>query len=93
MRTASFQAKHAAEIGCRLKHGGGLMLLIGWSRFAAAVLLLFIIPTTFVFHAFWSVDPEAAQDQNSPVLENLAMMSGMLYIVVHGPGPLSLDRK
>ena len=64
MRIASFQAKHAAEIGCRLKHGGGLMLLIGWrARFAAAVLFLFIIPTTLAFHAFWSVDPEAAQDQ------------------------------
>ena len=40
MRIASFQAKHAAEIGCRLKHGGGLMLVIGWrARFEAAVLL------------------------------------------------------
>jgi putative oxidoreductase len=41
-----------------LKHGGGLMPVIGWrALFAAAVLLLFIIPTTPVFHAFWS-DPE-----------------------------------
>jgi uncharacterized membrane protein YphA (DoxX/SURF4 family) len=47
-----------AEIGCRLKHGGGLMPVIGWARFAAAVLFLFIIPTTPAFHAFWSVDPE-----------------------------------
>jgi putative oxidoreductase len=41
-----------------LKHGGGLMPVIGWARFAAAVLFLFIIPTTLAFHAFWSVDPE-----------------------------------
>ena len=40
------------------------MPVIGWrARFAAAVLFLFIIPTTLAFHAFWSVDPEAAQDQ------------------------------
>ena len=64
MRIASFQAKHAAEIERRLKHRGGLMPVIGWrARFAAAVLFLFIIPTTLAFHAFWSVDPEAAQDQ------------------------------
>jgi hypothetical protein len=41
---------------------GGLMLVIGWARLAA-VPFLFIIPTTPAFHAFWSVDPEAAQDQ------------------------------
>ena len=70
------------------------MLVIGWrARFAAAVLFLFIIPTTLAFHAFWSVDPEAAQDQMIQFLRNLAIMVGMLYIVVHAPGPLSLDRK
>ena len=77
-----------------MKHGGGLMPVIGWrGRFAAALLFLFIIPTTLAFHAFWSVDPEAAQDQMIQFLKNLAMMGGMLYIVVHAPGPLSLDRK
>jgi putative oxidoreductase len=70
------------------------MLLIGWrARFAAAMLFLFIISTTLVFHAFWSVDPKVAQEQMIQLLTNLAMMGGMLYIVVHGPGPLSLDQK
>jgi putative oxidoreductase len=74
--------------------GGGLMLLFGWkARFAAAVLFLFIIPTTLVFHAFWSLDPAAAQGQMIHFLKNLAMMGGMLYVVVYGPGPLSLDKK
>ncbi len=51
------------------------MLLIGWrARVAAAVLFLFIIPTTLAFHAFWSVDPEATQDQVIQFLKNLAMM-------------------
>lgn len=63
-----------------MKHGGGLMLVIGWACFAAAVLFLFIIPTTLAFHAFWGVDPEAAQDQRIQFLKNLAMMGGMLYI-------------
>jgi uncharacterized membrane protein YphA (DoxX/SURF4 family) len=64
VRIASLPAKHAAKIECGLKHGGGLMLVIGWKAlFAAAVLFLFIIPTTLAFHAFWRVDPEAAQDQ------------------------------
>ena len=46
---------------------------------------LFIIPTTLVFHAFWSGDPEAAQDQIIQFSNNLAMMGGILYIVVHAP--------
>ena len=31
-RIASFQAEHAAEIGCRLKRGSGLMLPQGGTR-------------------------------------------------------------
>jgi putative oxidoreductase len=74
--------------------GGGLMLLVGWkARLAAALLFLFIIPTTLVFHAFWSVDPAQVQLQKIMFLKNLAIMGGMLYVMVYGPGPLSLDKK
>ena len=93
MHIASFQAKHAAEIECRLKHGGGLMPVIGWARFAAAVLFLFIIRTTLAFQRLLERRSRAAQDQMIQFSKNLAMMRGMLYIVVHTPGPLSLDRK
>ncbi len=54
---------------------------------------LFIIPTTLVFRTFGCVYPEAVQDQITQFSKNLAMMDGMLYIVVHAPGPLSLERK
>ena len=83
LECASHRPKHTLP---RSEHGGGLMLLIGWkARFAAAMLGLFIIPTTLVFRTFWCGDPEAALDQIIQFSKNLAMMGGMLYIVVHAP--------
>jgi putative oxidoreductase len=74
--------------------GGGLMIILGWkARWAALAIFLFIIPTTLMFHQFWAVDAAQAQNQMNHFLKNLAIMGGMLYIVAHGPGPFSLDRK
>jgi len=67
---------------------GGLLLAVGWkARWAAAALFLFIIPTTLIFHPMWA-DP--AQTINFQ--KNLAIMGGMLYVALMGPGKLSLDR-
>jgi len=71
--------------------GGGLMLILGWNaRLAAAVLFLFIIPTTLVFHNFWAVPADQLQNQMNNFLKNIAMMGGMLYVVVYGSGPISM---
>ncbi|MEX2516694.1 MAG: DoxX family protein [Gammaproteobacteria bacterium] len=68
--------------------GGGLLILVGWqARWAALVIFLFIIPINFVFHPFW-----ADAEQFNAFFKNVALMGGMLYIVVHGAGPISLDR-
>jgi putative oxidoreductase len=72
--------------------GGGLMLAAGWkARWAALAIFLFAIPTTLVFHPFWAVDAAETQNQMIHFLKNIAIMGGMLYVVVFGPGPLSLD--
>jgi putative oxidoreductase len=73
--------------------GGGLMLILGWNaRLAAAVLFLFIIPTTLVFHNFWAVPADQLQNQMNNFLKNIAMMGGMLYVVVYGSGPISMKK-
>jgi len=75
---------------------GGLMILLGWqARLAAAAIFLFLIPTTLVFHAFWTVSPSdamALQNQMNHFMKNLAIMGGMLYIVAYGSGPFSLKK-
>ena len=70
---------------------GGLALMLGWkARWAALALFLFCIPTALVFHNFWAVPPEQAQNQMIHFLKNLAIMGGLLYVVAFGPGPFSI---
>ena len=72
---------------------GGLAIITGWkARWAAAAIVLFLVPATLVFHQFWAADQANYQNQLNHFLKNLAIMGGMIYIVLTGPGKLSLDR-
>ncbi len=74
--------------------GAGLMLAAGWkTRAAAAALWVFTGAAAFLFHAFWAVPPDEASLQRILFLKNLAIMGGLLYVMVHGSGPVSLDRE
>jgi putative oxidoreductase len=74
--------------------GGGLLLALGWkARWAALALLLFLIPTTLIFHQFWGIDPKLAQMQKIHFLKNVAIMGGMLMVLAIGAGAWSVDRK
>ena len=75
-----------------LELGGGLLVLLGWhTRFGALLLFLFIIPVTFYFHDFWTVEPADVANQVHHFMKNLAMMGGALYILAHGAGRYSID--
>jgi putative oxidoreductase len=64
------------EVGC------GLMLISGWkSVYAAVILALFTIPTTFIFHAFWSADAASVLNQLTSFLKNVAMFGGLLMVI------------
>ncbi len=69
--------------------GAGACLLVGYqTRRAASLLLLFMIPTTLLFHTNFD-------DQNQMIhfLKNLSMSGGLLYVMVYGPGPMSMDAR
>jgi len=73
--------------------GGGLMIAVGWkARWAAAAIFIFVLIASFIFHAFWAVPADQAQLQNIMFMKNLAIMGGMLYIIVYGPGPFCVDK-
>jgi putative oxidoreductase len=84
---------HLAAIGAIIVElGGGTMLVLGWkTRWAAAALLIFTALAALFFHNFWALSPDQAQNQMIHFMKNIAMMGGMLFVVVHGGGPLSLD--
>jgi len=72
--------------------GGGMMVLLGWkTRWGAALLFLFMIPVTYVFHSFWTVESQEVVNQMHHLMKNLAMMGGTLYIMAIGGGAFSFD--
>ena len=72
----------------------GILLIIGWqARWAATVLFLFLIPTTFIFHNFWSAEAAQRPMQTIQFMKNLCIMGGVLYIMAFGAGPFSLDNR
>jgi putative oxidoreductase len=72
--------------------GGGLLLVAGWkTRWVAAALLLFTAVAALIFHNFWAVPPEQVQNQMIHFMKNVSMVGGLLYVVVYGSGPLSVD--
>jgi len=75
-----------------LEIGGALLLVAGLRvRWVAAALIGFTLAATFVFHPFWSVEPEKVAGELNNFMKNLSIMGGLLYVMVFGAGPLSLD--
>ena len=84
----------AAAAALVVELAGGILLIVGWqTRWAATALLLFMIPTTFIFHNFWAVEPAQQSMQQIHFMKNIAIMGGMLYVMAFGAGPLSLDNR
>lgn len=72
---------------------GGLMVAVGWkARWAALAIAVFLVPATLIFHAYWTYPEAQAAMQQIQFNKNLAILGGMLYVAVMGPGRLSLDK-
>ena len=74
---------------------GGLSVLLGLHAKAGGVLLLlFLIPVTFMMHNFWTYqDPIESQMQMIHFLKNLAIMGGLLHLSAFGPGYFSIEAR
>ena len=73
--------------------GGGLMLVLGFkARWGAAALFVFTLLAALFFHNFWAAAADQAQNQMIHFMKNICMLGGLLFVVVHGSGPLSLDK-
>jgi putative oxidoreductase len=73
---------------------GGLSVLLGYKiRFGALLLLIFILPATFIFHSFWDYQPLHSENQVHHFLKNICMFGGLLYVYACGAGCYSLDHR
>ncbi len=74
--------------------GGGIALILGWkARWAAAAMLLFTVSAAVIFHNFWGVPADQAQNQMIHFMKNISMAGGLLMVVVNGSGAFSLDSR
>ena len=74
---------------------GAVSIVLGYkARIGAALLIVFLVPVTLVFHHFWTVaDPGARQVGMIEFMKNISMLGGAVIILIHGAGPYSLDSK
>lgn len=72
---------------------GGACILLGFkARFGAVLIILFLLPVTFMMHDFWNI--AGAQErmmQQVNFLKNLALLGGACYIAYAGAGAISFD--
>jgi putative oxidoreductase len=74
---------------------GGLSILLGYrAKLGAWLIVLFLVPVSFMMHKFWTVqDPMMAQVQMIMFMKNVSMLGGALLISYFGAGPFSLDAR
>ena len=67
---------------------GAILLILGYRvQIGAALLILFLIPASLIFHNFLA-DPS----QLSSFLKNLGLIGGLLLLIYTGPGRVSIDK-
>ena len=74
---------------------GGLSIAFGYkAEWGAWLIVLFLVPVTFMMHNFWTVsDPAVAQDQMAHFMKSLALIGSALFISYFGAGPSSMDAR
>ncbi|OMQ22889.1 DoxX family protein [Serratia oryzae] len=61
------------ELGC------GFALALGWkARWAAMTLAVFLIPSTLMFHPFWTASPDHFYNELYHFLKNVTLFGGLL---------------
>ena len=63
---------------------GGLSVALGYrARWGAWLLVVFLVPVTFMMHAFWKeTDPQAAQMQMANFAKNLSLLGAALFVAL-----------
>lgn len=93
LKNAEGMAGYAASKGVKnakpLVQLTGLMLVVGalsvllgiYAQLGVIVLIAFLIPTSFVMHAFWKeTDPMAKMNEQVAFFKNLGLIGGGLFL-------------
>ena len=73
---------------------GAIAIAFGFlTRVASVGLILFMIPTTLIFHAFWNAEGAERMQQMVNFMKNLAIIGGLAVLMAQGAGRSSLDHR
>ena len=73
---------------------GAIAILTGFlTRVASGGLILFMIPTTLIFHAFWDYEGQERLPQMVNFMKNLAIIGGLAALTGLGAGRFSIDHR
>jgi putative oxidoreductase len=77
---------------------GAVLLIVGFkARWAALALVVFLIPASYFFHAFWKLPSETSEQmmarrtQMILFMKNVAIAGGLIIVAARGAGPGSVD--
>jgi putative oxidoreductase len=80
----NFLLSHSSVVvlsGAIMTGVGGLMVLLGIkARIGAILLILFLIPTTVIMHAFWMYDGSIREMQMLMFLKNMSIVGGLFIL-------------
>jgi putative oxidoreductase len=79
-------------VGAISEFTGGALIILGLgTRYAAALIVLFVIIATAISHRYWEFAEPARRLQQGQFYKNLAITGGALFLFICGAGRFSLD--
>jgi putative oxidoreductase len=80
-------------IGACVEFFGGLAIVLGIEvRYAAALMVAFVIVATLISHRFWEFQGEVRTAQTTNFSKNVAICGGFIILLAAGGGRLALER-
>jgi putative oxidoreductase len=86
-------ASMLAPIGATTEFVGGLAIVFGlMTRYAAVLMIAFVIVATLISHRFWALEGAERRTQTVQFAKNVAIIGGFFFAFITGGGRYSLDR-
>jgi putative oxidoreductase len=83
-----------ATLGVAAEIVGPIALVLGvFPRLTALLLIAFTVVATVISHSFWMFPAEAQAAQQTQFFKNVAIIGGLLFYFVSGPGAYSVPER
>ena len=81
-------------IGAIVEFGGGVMIIFGIKiRYAAMLMILFVIVATAIAHRYWEFAGTDLPIQRTNFWKNLTIIGGLLFMFLAGAGRYSITSR